>query len=128
MEILTTNGITITVDTRYLASESRPLQDYFAFAYHIIIGNGSPFSVQLLRRHWLIMDGVGHIREVEGEGVVGQQPILQPGESHAYTSWCTLPTEIGRMSGTYLMQRLHDESLFEVLIPKFNLITPMILN
>ncbi|MFN4080873.1 MAG: Co2+/Mg2+ efflux protein ApaG [Saprospiraceae bacterium] len=128
METLTTNGITITVDTRYLASESRPLQDYFVFAYHIVIGNGTSFAVQLLRRHWLILDGVGQMREVEGAGVIGQQPILQPGESHAYTSWCALPTEIGRMSGTYLMQRLHDEALFEVLIPRFNLITPIILN
>lgn len=128
MEILTTNGITISADTRYMPDDSSPLHGRFIFAYHILIGNGLPFAVQLLRRHWLIMDAAGQVREVEGEGVVGQQPVLEPGASYAYASWCDLPTEIGRMCGTYLMKRLHDESLFEVLIPKFKLVAPMKLN
>lgn len=128
MEILTTNGITVSVETQYLAAHSNPRELKFLFGYHIVIENGSPFTVQLLRRHWFIQDSDGRLREVEGEGVIGVQPVLQAGESHEYASFCNLETEIGKMRGTYLMSRLDDGSLFEVTIPEFRMVAPFRLN
>lgn len=128
MEILTTNGITVSVETQYLSAHSNPRELKFLFGYHIVIENGSPFTVQLLRRHWLIQDSDGQLREVEGEGVIGVQPVLQAGESHEYASFCNLETEIGKMRGTYLMSRLDDGSLFEVTIPEFRMVAPFRLN
>ena len=100
----------------------------FFFAYKIIIENNSEFTVKLLRRHWYIYDSNAVVREVEGEGVVGQQPVLEPGESHEYVSGCNLKTGIGKMRGTYTMERLVDGSLFTVNIPEFVLIVPYKLN
>jgi ApaG protein len=128
MEILTTNGITVSVETHYLPEHSNPRASKHIFGYHITIENGSTFTVQLLRRHWVIRDSNGQLREVEGEGVVGQQPVLAPGERHDYTSFCDLGSEIGKMSGTYLMVRRDDESLFEAVIPEFRMVAPFKLN
>ena len=128
METLTTNGITVSVQTQYLPEHSNQRAEKFIFGYHITIENGSPHTVQLLRRHWIIQDSDGQIREVEGDGVVGQQPVLEPGDSHAYSSYCPLRTEIGKMSGTYLMIRQDNESLFEVAIPEFRMAAPLKLN
>lgn len=128
MEILTTNGITVSVETQYLQAHSNPRESKFIFGYHIVIENGSPFTVQLLRRHWVIQDADGRLREVEGEGVIGVQPVMQAGESHEYASFCNLETEMGKMRGTYLMARLDDGSLFEVAIPEFRMVAPFRLN
>lgn len=128
METLTTNGITVSVETQYLPAHSDPRAQKFIFGYHIVIENGSPYTVQLLRRHWVIMDADGQVREVDGEGVIGQQPVMQPGESHEYASFCNLSTEIGKMHGTYLMKRHDNESLFEVTIPAFKMVAPFRLN
>jgi ApaG protein len=128
METLTTNGITVSVEAHYLPAHSDPRTSKYIFGYYITIENGSPFTVQLLRRHWVIQDAGGQLREVEGEGVVGQQPVLSPGERHEYTSFCNLATDLGKMSGTYLMARHDDESLFEVVIPEFRLVAPFKLN
>lgn len=128
METLTTNGITISVETQYLTAHSNPRAHKFLFGYRIMIENGSPHTVQLLRRHWVIQESDGQLREVEGEGVVGLQPILAPGEFHEYSSFCDLHTDIGKMSGTYLMVRRDNESLFEVTIPEFRLVAPARLN
>ncbi len=128
MEIFTTNGITVSVETQYLPFHSNPRQGKYIFGYHIIIENGSPHTVQLLRRHWVIRDSDGQVREVEGEGVIGLQPVLMPGESHAYDSYCDLGTEFGKMSGTYLMSRQDDETIFEVTIPEFRMFAPFKLN
>lgn len=128
METFTTNGITVSVETQYLPAHSNPREGKFIFGYHINIINGSPYTVQLLRRHWVISAADGSLREVEGEGVIGQQPVLAPGEEHEYTSFCHLETELGRMSGTYLMSRFDDGTFFEVTIPEFRMAAPFKMN
>ncbi|WP_026464791.1 Co2+/Mg2+ efflux protein ApaG [Adhaeribacter aquaticus] len=128
METTTTQGVTVTVTTNYLPDYSSPAQQHFVFAYKINIENNSEFTVKLLRRHWFIHDTNGVVREVEGEGVVGQQPVLEPGESHEYVSGCNLKTGIGKMRGTYLMERLVDGKQIQVVIPEFVLIVPYKLN
>jgi len=128
MEISITNGIKICVETFYLADESAPSKSNYSHAYRITIENHSPGTVQLLRRQWNIIDSNGVKRMVEGEGVIGKQPILAPGASHKYTSWCPLMTDIGKMYGTYLMKRYPNGKNFEVSIPAFNLIPPFKLN
>lgn len=128
MDTTTTQGVKVTVTTNYLPDYSSPGQQHFVFAYKINIQNNSEFTVKLLRRHWFIHDTNGIVREVEGEGVVGQQPVLEPGESHEYVSGCNLKTGIGKMRGTYLMERMVDGRQFNVLIPEFVLIVPYKLN
>ena len=100
----------------------------FIYSYHVIIENNSPSTVQLLRRHWYITDSNGTVREVEGEGVIGEQPIIQPGEIHEYESACDLRTDIGSMKGTYLMMKIHEKKTFEVTIPEFILSAPFKMN
>ena len=128
MEVQTTNGITVSVQTQYLPAHSNPRAGKLIFGYHIAIENGSPHTVQLLRRHWVIQEASGELREVEGEGVIGIQPVIEPGECHEYTSFCNLCSEMGKMSGTYLMTRRDDDSLFEVAIPAFQMVAPFKLN
>ncbi|MCC9135158.1 Co2+/Mg2+ efflux protein ApaG [Pontibacter silvestris] len=128
MDTKTTEGVKITVTTNYLPDYSSPVQQHYVFAYKISIENKSEFTVKLLRRHWYIHDTTGVVREVEGEGVVGQQPVLEPGESHEYVSGCNLKTGIGKMRGTYLMERMVDGKQFYVTIPEFVLIVPYKLN
>ncbi len=124
----TTNGVKVSVVTEYQAEYSNPLQSHFVFSYRIKIENGSDFTVKLLRRHWYIHDANGLVREVEGEGVVGQQPVLEPGQSHEYLSGCNLNTSMGKMAGTYQMERIFDGKLFTVVIPDFTLVVPYRLN
>jgi ApaG protein len=128
MDTTTTQGVKVSVTTNYLPDYSSPAQQHFVFAYKINIENNSEFTVKLLRRHWFIHDSNGVVREVEGEGVVGQQPVLEPGESHEYVSGCNLKSGIGKMRGTYLMERLVDGRQFQVVIPEFVLIVPYKLN
>ena len=123
-----TKGIEISVETFYLAAQSRPGDNHFFFVYEITIENKNDFSIQLLRRHWDIFDSSGEYRVVDGEGVVGETPIIEPGEKFTYNSGCNLTTEIGRMSGTYIFNRLIDNREFLAHIPTFNLITPGKLN
>lgn len=128
METLTTKGIKISVKVRYQTSQSRPVHNQYVFAYQVTIENKSEDTVQLLRRHWYIFDSCGMRREVEGDGVIGKQPILRPGESHQYTSWCPLFSGFGKMHGTYLMQQQNDSSTFEVGVPVFHMIAPSKMN
>lgn len=128
MQTLTNNGIKVSVETFYQPAYSRPLEMKYIFSYHIIIENLSEDTVQLLRRHWYIFDSNGVIREVEGEGVIGKQPVLAPGETHQYASWSPLTTEMGKMSGTYLFKRQSDNKEFRVKIPDFQLLAPFKLN
>lgn len=121
MQTLTTKGISISVEADYRSEHSSPSRNQFIFSYQVTIRNNSKFTVQLLRRHWKITDAHGQIREVEGAGVIGLQPVLEPGDSHSYTSWCPLTTEIGRMTGTYLMHSKSDDSEFKVAIPEFEM-------
>ncbi|MGY4383355.1 ApaG protein [Pedobacter sp. UYP24] len=123
-----TQGVKISVETSYQEDQSNPANDYFMFAYRITIENLTDYAIQLKRRQWFIFDSSGAQREVEGEGVVGLQPILNPGETHSYVSGCQLSTEMGTMSGNYLMQRLADNDTFTVNIPEFELIVPYRLN
>ena len=116
--IATTENITITVRPMYLDGQSDALARKFVFAYFVRIENNRTEPVQLLRRHWYIRDGSSEVKEVEGEGVVGKQPLIGPGEAHEYSSYCVLETFEGTMEGTYLMQR-SDGDMFEVTIPRF---------
>jgi len=124
----TTEGVKISVETVYQADYSNPGNEHFMFAYKIQIHNLSEQTIQLMNRHWIIFDSNGTHREVEGQGIVGQQPILEPGQMHEYVSGCNLKTEMGTMKGCYEMRRISDNSLFEVNIPCFTLITPYKLN
>ena len=128
MRTLITNGIKISVSPANHREHSDPAKHKYIFSYVIKIENKSPHTVQLLRRQRFIFDSNGSIQEVEGAGVVGETPVLDPGQSHAYTSWCPLMTPIGRMHGAYLMQRLADNASFKVRIPEFHLVVPALLN
>jgi ApaG protein len=123
-----TEGVRVSIETNYQQEYSSPMQAHYVFTYRINIENYSEYTVRLLRRHWFIYDANGLIREVEGEGVVGQQPTLEPGTSHDYVSGCNLQTEMGKMRGTYLMERIVDGKQFSVVIPEFMLIAPFKLN
>ena len=123
-----TEGVKVSVETTYQPEYSNPANEHFMFAYKVSIENLSNYSVQLISRHWEIFDSNGTKRAVEGEGVVGLQPIILPGNRHEYVSGCNLKTDIGSMKGTYQMKRLVDEALFKVKIPEFTLIAPFKLN
>ena len=114
----TTDTVHISVRPAYLDGKSDAIERRFVFAYFVRIENHGEGEVQLLRRHWTITDAQGHVQEVEGEGVIGQQPIIEPGEDHEYHSFCVLRTFEGSMEGTYLMQR-EDGSRFKAQIPRF---------
>lgn len=120
----TTQDIEITVQSRYMPEHSIPRENHYFFVYFITITNKGNYSVQLLRRHWEIFDSNGEKRQVDGEGVVGETPVIEPGESYHYNSGCNLVSEIGYMEGYYHMKRLFDESEFNALIPRFNLMVP----
>ncbi len=123
-----TEGIKISVDTIYQHEYSNSANEHFMFAYRIMIQNLSDDAIRLMRRRWLIFDSNGTQREVEGEGVVGIQPIIEPGESYQYVSGCNLKTEIGSMKGHYQMLRLTSQTVVNVDIPAFELIVPYRLN
>lgn len=113
-----TQGIRITVRPRYLPEQSRPSQRHFVFAYFVRIENVGREAAQLVSRRWLIHDSSGRDTEVEGEGVVGEQPVLSPGRVHEYQSFCVLQSGSGHMEGSYRFVR-GDGSSFDALIPRF---------
>jgi ApaG protein len=117
-------GVEVSVETFYQPDYSNPMQSEFMFAYRICIENHNSFPVKLHRRHWNIFDSNGTYREVEGEGVVGVQPTLSPGEKYQYVSGCNLRTEMGKMYGTYQMENLNNKLMFDVNIPAFEMIVP----
>lgn len=123
-----TQGVKVSVETEYQPEYSSPGQMHFVFTYRITIENNSQNTVQLLRRQWYIHDANNTNREVEGEGVVGQQPVLEAGQSHTYVSGCNLKSGIGKMFGNYLMERVLDGKKFRVKIPEFTMIAPFKLN
>lgn len=124
----TTHGISVSVETKFQGEHSVPEHRHFLFSYKIIIENKSDFTVQLLARHWEIFDSVGDVSVVDGEGVVGEQPILEPGEYFEYESACSISTDIGKMKGRYLMERKIDKARFYVDIPEFELMVPQRMN
>jgi ApaG protein len=119
----TTHSIRVTVNPIYLEDQSSPEDDHYVWAYQVEIENLGSDVVQLLSRYWHITDSNGRVQEVRGIGVVGEQPILNPGESFNYTSGTPLPTPSGIMSGSYGMER-HSGERFEVEIPAFSLDSP----
>ncbi|MDQ3072906.1 MAG: Co2+/Mg2+ efflux protein ApaG [Bacteroidota bacterium] len=123
-----TDDVKVSVETFFQESASRPESNYFVFAYRITIENNSDNTIKLIRRHWYIADSNGVKREVEGEGVVGQQPVLEPNQKHQYVSGCDLQTDLGKMYGTYIMERQVDGTTFTVKIPEFIMVTPNRLN
>ena len=123
-----THGIEISVETKFQSEHSVVEHNHYLFSYHITIENKSEFTVQLISRHWDIFDSGGEYSEVDGDGVIGEQPVLDPGEVFEYESACNLTTDIGKMSGFYLMERKIDKARFKVTIPEFELIIPQRLN
>ena len=128
MQTKITEGVKVSVQTAYQAEQSNPANGIFLFSYQITIENLTPYTVQLLSRHWHIFDSNGSHREVEGDGVVGLQPVLEPGQSYNYISGCNLKTEIGKMWGTYTFLRMLDQERFNVTIPEFDLLCPFKMN
>ena len=120
---MTEHDIDISVETQYLNDQSDPDSDRYAFAYTISIENRGAEAVKLLSRHWLITDDNDQVEEVRGEGVVGLQPLIEPGQKFVYTSGAVLTTEFGTMQGSYSMAR-PDGSRFEADIPAFLLSRP----
>jgi ApaG protein len=118
-----TQGVRVTVRSEYLPHRSSPEERRFVFAYTVVIQNEGSRPVRLRYRHWVITDGHGRIEEVHGRGVVGEEPLLEPGESFQYTSGCVLETPQGTMHGAYRMQR-EDGSAFDAEISPFVLATP----
>lgn len=119
----TTRSIQVTVQPIYLEDQSAPDEQRFVWAYHVRIENRGPETVQLRTRHWRITDGLGRIQEVKGAGVVGEQPVLEPGGTFEYTSGTPLPTPSGFMQGSYQMETRSGER-FDVAIPPFSLDSP----
>ncbi len=127
MSDTTTRGVRVTVRSEYVPERSSPADAQYFFAYRIRISNAGEDTVQLLSRHWVITDGAGQVEHVRGPGVVGEQPVLEPGESFEYTSFCPLPTPIGSMHGTYQMVTAGG-STFDAEIAPFSLAVPTALN
>jgi ApaG protein len=121
-------GVKVTVETYYQPDYSNPVSSEFMFAYRITILNNNSFPIKLLSRHWFIFDSNGSHRETEGEGVVGVQPQINPGEQYQYVSGCNLRTEMGRMSGTYTMENITNKHHFTVIVPPFEMSAPFKLN
>ena len=121
------NEIKVDVETRYIEDQSNPEQNYYVFAYTITIKNKGRQNAQLLTRHWVITDSNSKIQEVRGDGVVGEQPLLKPGEQFIYTSGTMLETAVGTMKGSYQMLA-DDGAHFDATIEEFVLSTPRVLH
>lgn len=124
----TTEGVKISVNPSFRADLSHVEDNNFFFDYEILIENHNPFTVQLMHRDWFIFDSLDMPKYVSGEGVVGQQPILEPGEVYTYRSGCELTSEIGYMKGFYTFKQIGNNNQFQVLIPTFDLYFPPRLN
>lgn len=125
MSDTTTRGIRVEVESEYLADRSDG--ETFYFAYHVRISNSGDETVQLVSREWIITDGDGNVERVQGPGVIGEFPILEPGDLHEYTSFCPLPTSFGTMHGAYTM-RTRSGQTFEAAIAPFTLAVPGVVN
>lgn len=121
------NDIAISVATQFIDEQSKPQDNRYVFSYTIKIQNRGSLSARLLSRHWIITDGNGDVREVRGEGVVGEQPLMQPGEGYEYTSGAILETAVGTMQGSYCMLA-EDGTRFDADIPSFVLSIPRTLH
>lgn len=120
----TTESIQVQVQTKYLEEQSDPQENEFLFAYTVRLTNLGQKIPKLLRRHWIITDGHGRVHEVRGDGVIGKQPVLEPGKAFEYTSFCPLNTSIGTMKGYYEMLDTESGQEFKIEIPQFFLVEP----
>ena len=127
MAISKTYQITVTAVPQYVSDQSDPDAERYVFAYTITLENTGTVAAQLISRHWLITDGNSNVQEVRGLGVIGEQPLLRPGEKYEYTSGCQLDTPVGVMRGTYQMMA-EDGTAFEAEIPAFTLSIPRVLH
>jgi len=125
---INTHNIEISVEVKYWPESSIPRENHFFFVYFITIENKSDVTVQLTKRHWDIFDSIGDHRVVDGEGVVGETPVLKPGQKFEYNSGCNLTSEVGYMKGYYTLVNLADRKTIFVEIPKFDLIVPSKMN
>jgi ApaG protein len=121
-------GVTVSVETFFQPEYSNPANNEYMITYRITLENNNAFPVQLLRRHWYIFDSNAEHREVEGEGVIGLQPIIHPGEKYQYVSGCDLRSEMGKMHGMYFMENTHNKQTFLINIPAFEMVVPSKLN
>ncbi len=119
--------VSVAAAASYVADQSDPSRNQYVFAYTITVTNTGTVAAQLVSRHWIITDSEHHVQEVKGQGVVGQQPLLRPGESFEYTSGASLPTPVGTMRGTYQMVA-EDGQAFDAAIPSFTLSVPRVLH
>ena len=124
----TTNGISVSILATYQADFSSPQQHHYVFTYKVTIENKSQHTYQLMKRRWEIFDAAEDAKIVVGNGVVGQQPILEPGEKHTYVSGCNLRSGLGKMKGIYTMEKLNDGKILEVVVPEFQLISTIFQN
>jgi len=124
----TTHSVKVSVKAKFESHLSDPSKSNNIFTYYVVIENMGSSTVQLLKRHWKILDNLHPLREIKGPGVIGEQPIIEPGGSHEYESWCNLHSDIGKMWGSYVFQRIETESVFHVEIPEFQLVLPSKLN
>ena len=128
MATLTTAGVKISVSTQFRQDFSALTEGVYFFNYRIDIQNSNEFDIQLLSREWYIFDSLKEVSFVSGEGVIGEQPILKPGEKYTYTSGCELSSDIGMMKGFYTFKKLNSDDLFQVFVPTFKLEYPAKLN
>ncbi|MDH5710618.1 MAG: Co2+/Mg2+ efflux protein ApaG [Gammaproteobacteria bacterium] len=123
----TANKINVEITPAYIAEQSDPLNDHYVFSYTVTIRNDGDMPARLLTRHWIITDGDGQVQEVKGEGVIGEQPHIEPGKNYQYTSGTFMNTPVGTMRGSYQMVTDSGET-FEAIIPHFRLAVPNILH
>ncbi|MHA7129985.1 Co2+/Mg2+ efflux protein ApaG [Algoriphagus namhaensis] len=123
-----TQGIHVSVQVTYQAEFSNPHQHHFVFTYKVTIENKSQHTYQLLSRKWQVYDAAEEVKIIAGDGVVGKQPILEPGESHSYVSGCNLISGMGKMTGIYTMEKLFDGKRIEVQIPEIQLMANYLQN
>lgn len=123
-----TSGVKISVESLYRKDLSNVDNELYFFNYRIVIENTNPFDIQLKSRYWYIFDSLNPSREVQGEGVVGEQPILPPGKKHIYVSGCDLHSEIGFMKGYYIFERIDTRERFKVDVPRFELFAKLKMN
>jgi len=123
-----TEGIKVSIQAQYQPDFSSPHQHHYVFTYKVFIENNSKSTVQLLRRRWDITDAAEEKKIVEGDGVVGNQPVIEPGTTHSYVSGCNLKSGFGKMKGSYSMERVVDGKIIEIQIPEFQLIADIFAN
>lgn len=123
-----TKGVKVSVEPHYEGNFESQDGNVDVFTYNVIIENKSEYTIKLLKRHWLVQDAADYDYEIEGNGVIGEQPILCPGEKHSYQSGSQLKCPIGSMKGEYLFKRMIDDQVFYVEIPQFQLLAPFVAN